>query len=125
MLTKEIAEDALGEPVGESQFQLGEDSVSCGYGPADNEDSSLVVLTTFPPAGRNAFDKGLADFPNAKRVPNLGTRSFVSAETFSIGVSDEDLLFTLTIVSPGLLDAAPSVVEEKLIKLARAVFARR
>ena len=126
LLTKEIAQDALGKPVGEPTNQQGPGNSTCVYTPAGGADSSLVMLTTYESVGEEALAAAVQAFPDAKPVADLGDAAYVSAVSHSIGVSDGDLLFSMTVVTmDAAMDAAPDEVVAKLTDLARSVLETR
>jgi hypothetical protein len=121
LLTKGIAEGALGVPVGPATRTPGEGNVTCSYKPADGASNVLVLLTTYAGSGEAALATATKAFPDAKPVPNLGDMALVSRQGHAIGVSIDDLLFGMSLVRADAFDVSPAVVEAQLITLAHTV----
>lgn len=121
LLTKGMAEAALGVPVGAPKKQPGEGNVTCYYSPADGTHNVYALLTTYAASGEAALMTATSAFPDAKRVPDLGDAAIVSRRGHAIGVAVDDLIFAVSVLKAGSLTADPAVVEAQLVTLANTV----
>jgi hypothetical protein len=125
LLTKSIAEKVLGTEVGSPTTTPGEGNVTCAYSPADGRSNVLVLLTTYAASGKAALASATQAFPDATAVSGLGDAALVSRQGHAIGVSQGDLLFGMSVLTPDSLEMAPALVERQLVDLARAVLESR
>jgi hypothetical protein len=121
LLTKGMAEGALGVPVGKATRTPGEGNVTCSYSPADGTSNVFVLLTTYAASGEAALATATKAFPDAKPVPDLGDAALVSRQGHAIGVSVGDLLFGMSLLRADAFDVSPAVSEAQLITLAHTV----
>jgi hypothetical protein len=121
LLTKGMAEAALGVPVGKPKEQAGEGNLTCYYTPADGTKNVYALLTTYAASGEKALMTATSEFPDAKRVPDLGDAAIVSRQGHAIGVAVDDLIFAISILKEDSLTEDPAVVEAQLVTLASTV----
>lgn len=121
LLTKGMAEAALGVPVGKPKEQPGEGNLTCYYTPADGTKNVFALLTTYAASGEKALMTATSAFPDAKRVPDLGDASIVSRQGHAIGVAVDDLIFAISVLKADSLTEDPAVVEAQLVTLANTV----
>jgi hypothetical protein len=121
LLTKGMAEGALGVPVGPATRTPGEGNLTCAYSPADGTANILVLLTTYVGSGEAALATATKAFPDTKPVPGLGDMALVSRKGHAIGVSIDDLLFGMSLVRADAFTVSPAVSEAQLITLAHTV----
>jgi hypothetical protein len=125
LLTRSIAEKALGMKVGAPTTTPGEGNVTCSYSPADGRPNVFVLLTTYAASGKAALTSATKAFPDATAVPGLGDSALVSRKGHAIGVSQGDLIFGMSLLRPDSLDIAPDAVEAQLVAVARSVVESR
>jgi hypothetical protein len=125
LLTKGIAEGALGLAVGPPAKVALPGNVTCAYHPADGRPNVFVLLTTYTGSGKAALLAATKKFPDATPVPNLGDAAYVSRRAHAIGVSVGDLIFGMSLLRVDGLDTAPAVIEAQLITVARTVVRSR
>jgi hypothetical protein len=125
LLTKGMAEGALGLAVGPATTTRLPGSVTCFYKPADGRPNVFVLLTTYAASGKAALATATKTFRDATPVPNLGDAALVSRQAHAIGVSVGNLLFAVSMLRPDGLSVPPAVSEAQLITLARTVVRSR
>jgi hypothetical protein len=126
LLTKTIAEDALGVPVGDAKDVPGEGNETCVYSGADKAVIAKVLLTTYSTPGTTAgLDQAAAQFKNAYAVNGVADAARVSIEDHTIGVLDGDFVFGLTLIPPSQGQDLAPVTEAQLVTIANAVLAGR
>ena len=122
LLTKKIAEDALGVPVGGPKDFPGQGNETCGYTTADGV--GQVLLTTYAAKGTAAaLDQAAKSFTNAYAVEGVGDAARVSLEDHAIGVLRGDFVFGMALMLPGSDQNITPVTEAQLVKLADALLA--
>lgn len=122
LLSKKIAEDALGVPVGDPKDFPGQGNDTCGYTTADGV--GQVLLTTYAAKGTTAaLDQAATQFTNAYAVNGVGDAARVSLEDHAIGVLTGDFVFGMALMLPGSDQDVTPVTEAQLVKLANAVLA--
>jgi hypothetical protein len=125
LLTKGMAEGALGLAVGPATTSRLPGSVTCFYKPADGRANVFVLLTTYAASGKAALATVTTAFPDARSVAGIGDAALVSRRGHAIGVSVGDLLFAVSLLRPDGLSVPPTVSEAQLITLARTVVRSR
>lgn len=125
LLTKSIAEGALGLAVGAGHKTVLPGNVTCAYAPADGRANVFVLLTTYAASGRAALATATKVFRDAKPVPDLGDAALVSRQAHAVGVLSGDLLFGVSLLRPDGLSVPPAVAEAQVIALARTVLRSR
>ncbi len=125
LLTKGMAEAALGVPVGAPTKTPGEGNVTCVYAPADGTANVFALLTTYAASGEKALMTATAAFPDARRVPDLGDAAIVSRRGHALGVAVDDLIFAISVLRTDSFSVDPAVSEQQLIVLARDVVQSR
>jgi hypothetical protein len=124
LLTKQIAEQALGIPVGAPHEAPGQGNETCNYPAADTSQIARVYLTTYAAIGSVAvLDQAAAQFTNAHAVDGVGDAARVSLEDHAIGVLKGDLVFGIGLIPPSQAQDITPVTEQQMIKLANAVLA--
>lgn len=124
LLTKKIAEKALGIPVGAAKQAPGEGNETCNYGAADTAQLARVYLTTHTVKGSTAvLDQAAAQFKNAYAVTGVGDAARVSIEDHVIGVLKGDFVFGVGMIPVSQGQTISPVTEAQLVKLANAVLA--
>ena len=122
LLTKKIAEDALGVQVGGPKDFPGQGNETCGYTTADGV--GQVLLTTYGAKGTAvALDQAAKAFTNAYAVEGVGDAARVSLEDHAIGVLRGDFVFGMALMLPGPDQNITPVTEAQLVKLANALLA--
>jgi hypothetical protein len=125
LLTKGIAEGALGLAVGPPTTTPLAGSTTCTYKPADGRSNVFILLTTYAASGKAALASATKVFPDATAVPGLGDAALVSRKGHAIGVSVGDLLFGMSLLRPDSFSVSPAVSESQLITVARTVVQSR
>lgn len=125
LLTKGMAEGALGLAVGPSTKTVLPGNVTCTYKPADGRPNVFVLLTTYSASGQAALATATKVFRDAKPVTGLGDAALVSRQAHAVGVVSGDLLFALSMLRPDGLSVSPETVEAQVITLARTVLSSR
>lgn len=125
LLTKGMAEAALGVPVGPATRTPDKGNLTCSYSPADGTPNQFVLLTTYAASGKAALATATTAFPDATRVPDLGDAALVSRKGHAIGVAVDDLLFGMSLLRADSLSIDPAVAEAQLITLAHTVVESR
>ena len=124
LLTKTIAEAALGIPAGAPTHTPGQGNETCTYRAADAPETAMVFLTTYAAKGTDAvLDQAAAQFANAYAVDGVGDAARVSIEEHAIGVLKGDIVFGIGLIPPGPGQGITPVTEAQMIKLATAVLA--
>ena len=124
LLTKKIAEDALGIPVGAPTKAAGEGNETCNYGAADKSQLARVYLTTYAVTGSMAvLEQAATQFKNAYAVNGVGDAARVSIEDHTIGVLDDAFVFGIGMIPVSQGQTISPVTEAQLVKLANAVLA--
>lgn len=125
LLTKTIAEDALGIPVGDPAQVPGAGNETCNYRARDTSVTAMVYLTTYAATGSEAvLDQAAAQFANAHPVDGVGDAARVSIEEHAIGVLKGDIVFGIGLILPGAGQGITPVTEAQMVKLADAVLDR-
>ena len=126
LLTKKIAEDALGVAVGDAKDVPGQGNETCVYSGADKTAVAKVLLTTYSTPGTTAgLDQAAAQFTNAYAVDGVADAARVSIEDHTIGVLEGDFVFGLTLIPPSQGQDLAPVTEAQLVTVANAVLAER
>jgi hypothetical protein len=126
LLTKKIAEDALGVAVGDAKDVPGQGNETCVYSGADKTTVAKVLLTTYSTPGTTAgLDQAAAQFTNAYAVNGVADAARVSIEDHTIGVLEGDFVFGLTLIPPSQGQDLAPVTEAQLVTVANAVLAGR
>jgi hypothetical protein len=125
LLTKGMAEGALGVAVAPSTTTKLPGSTTCTYKPSDGRPNVFVLLTTYAASGTAALATATKTFPDASPVSDLGDAALVSRRGRAIGVSVGDLLFAISMLRPDGLSVSPATSEAQLITLARTVVRSR
>jgi hypothetical protein len=126
LLTKKIAEDALGVAVADAKDVPGQGNETCVYSGADKATLAKVLLTTYSTPGTAAgLDQAAAQFKNAYAVNGVADAARVSIEDHTIGVLDGDFVFGVTLIPPSQGQDIAPVTEAQLVTIANAVLARR
>lgn len=124
LLTKQIAEQALGIPVGAPTQAPGQGNETCNYDAADKSVLARVYLTTYAVKGSVAvLDQAAAQFTNAYAVEGVGDAARVSIEEHAIGVLKGDFVFAIGLIPPSHGQDITPVTEQQMVKLANAVLA--
>jgi hypothetical protein len=124
LLTKKIAEETLGIPVGAAQEAPGEGNETCSYGAADTSQLARVYLTTYAVKGSVAvLDQAAAQFKNASAISGVGDAARVSIEDHAIGVLKGDLVFGAGLIPVSQGQTIAPVTKEQMATLASAVLA--
>ena len=124
LLTKKIAEEALGISVGAAMQAPGEGNETCNYGAADTSQLARVYLTTYTVKGSTAvLDQAAAQFKNAHAVNGVGDAARVSIEDHTIGVLEGDFVFGIGMIPVSQGQTISPVTEAQLVELANAVLA--
>lgn len=121
LLTKGMAEGALGVPVGPGTRTPGEGNLTCSYAPVDGTPNVFVLLTTYVVTGEAALATATSEFPDATPVPDLGDSALVSRKGRAIGVAVDDVLFAISLLRADAFSVDPAVAEAQLITLAHTV----
>lgn len=125
LLTKAMAEGALGVAVGPPTQTPAEGTSSCTYAPSDGRPNVFVLLTVYAHTGAAGMVEATKAFRDPTVVPDLGDAAIVSPIGHAIRVSTGDLLFGISLVRPDALDVPPAVGKAQLITLARSVLQSR
>ncbi|MEO6203914.1 MAG: DUF3558 family protein [Mycobacteriales bacterium] len=125
LLTKGMAEGALGVPVAAATRSTGPGNETCAYAPADGQPNVFVYLTTYAASGADALAEAAKAFRDATPVADLGDAAMVSRQAHAVGVSAGDLLFAVSLLRPDGLSVSPATVEAQVITLARTVLSAR
>ena len=122
LLTKDIAETALGVPVAPAKQTPGQANETCSYRVADKSSVATVFLTTYAAKGTEALlDAAAAQFTKAYAVDGVGDAARVSLEDHAIGVLKGDVVIAIGLIPPSNgTDIAP-VTEAQLVNVAKAV----
>jgi hypothetical protein len=124
LLTRGIAEDALGVTVGEPSQTPGEGNATCTYKGTDTSKTAMVYLTTYAAKGSvTVLDQAAAQFANARPVDGVGDAARISLEEHAIGVLDGDVVFGIGLIPPSTGQAIAPVTESQMVELANAVLA--
>jgi hypothetical protein len=124
LLTKKIAEDALGVAVGDAKEVAGQGNETCAYSGADASVLAKVLLTTYAAAGSKAvLDQAATQFTNSYAASGVGDAARISIEDHAIGVLKGDFVFGMTLIPPGTGQNLAPVTEAQLVKVASAVVA--
>jgi hypothetical protein len=122
LLTRPIAEDALGVAVGEPVKTPGEGNETCTYKGTDKTKTAMVYLTTYAAKGSVAvLDQAAAQFANAHAVDGVGDAARVSVDDHAIGVLEGDVVFGIGLIPPSSGQGITPVTESQLVDLANAV----
>jgi hypothetical protein len=123
LLTKKIAEDALGVPVVGPKDYAGQGNETCAYTTADGV--GQVLLTTYAATGSAAaLDAAATQFTKAYAVKGVGDAARVSLEDHAIGVLKGDFVFGMALRLPGSDQNITPVTEAQLVKLANVLLGR-
>ena len=124
LLTKTIAEEALGIPVGAPMQAPGEGNETCNYPAADKAQIARVYLTTYAVKGSlPVLNQAATQFKNAYAVNGVGDAARVSIEDHVIGVLKGDFVFGIGMIPVSQGQTIAPVTEAQLVKLANAVLA--
>ncbi len=124
LLTKKIAEEALGIPVGAPMQAPGEGNETCNYPAADKAQIARVYLTTYAVKGSlPVLNQAATQFKNAYAVNGVGDAARVSIEDHVIGVLKGDFVFGVAMIPVSQGQTIAPVTEAQLVKLANAVLA--
>ena len=124
LLTKKIAEDALGIPVGAPTQAAGEGNETCNYGAADKSQLARVYLTTYAATGSmDVLNQAATQFKNSYAVKGVGDAALASIEDHTIGVLDDAFVFGIGMIPVSQGQTINPVTEAQLVELANAVLA--
>ena len=124
LLTKKIAEEALGIPVGAAMLAPGEGNETCNYPAADKAQVARVYLTTYAVKGTlPVLNQAATQFKNAYAVNGVGDAARVSIEDHVIGVLKGDFVFGVGMIPVSQGQTIAPVTEAQLVKLANAILA--
>ncbi|MEO5843102.1 MAG: DUF3558 family protein [Acidimicrobiales bacterium] len=124
LLSKRIAEDALGVPVAAPTQVPGPGNETCNYRATDTSVTAMVYLTTYTAKGTTAaLDQAAAQFKNAYAVSGVGDAARVSIDEHAIGVLKGDFVFAVGLIPPTKGQTITPVTEAQMVKLANAVLA--
>ncbi|MEO8696397.1 MAG: DUF3558 family protein [Acidimicrobiales bacterium] len=125
LLTKKIAEEALGIAVGAPTQAPGQGNETCNYRATDTSVTAMVYLTTYAAKGSTAaLDQAAAQFKNAYAVNGVGDAARVSVDEHAIGVLKGDFVFAVGLIPPSRGQVITPVTEAQMVKLANAVLER-
>jgi Protein of unknown function (DUF3558) len=124
LLTKAIAETALGAPVRAAKQGSGPGNTTCSYRVVDNASIAQVYVTTYATKGTEAgLDAAASQFTNAYAVDGVGDAARVSLEDHAIGVLKGDVVIAIGMIAPGNDQGLAPVTEKQLVDVAKAVTA--
>ena len=124
LLTKAIAETALGGPVRDAKQSSGPGNETCSYRVVDNTSIAQVYVTTYAAKGTEAgLDAAAAQFKNAYAVDGVGDAARVSLEDHAIGVLKGDVVIGIGMIAPGNDQGLAPVTEKQLVDVAKSVAA--
>lgn len=124
LLTKAIAETALGGAVRDAKQSSGPGNATCSYRVVDNTSIAQVYLTTYAAKGTEPLlDAAAAQFANAYAVEGVGDAARVSLDAHAIGVLKGDMVIAIGFIPPSDGQGLAPVTEKQLVGVATAVVA--